>query len=174
MKRLILIRGPAGVGKSTVGIMLKDKLKDAIVIDIDYLCHVIGGRVRQKRFKYIGHEVALSIIKEFTKEGDDIILEALFIDQADIDHVKKTFKELKYKTVIFTLDAKLSTLIENDRKRPYKSLGKELITKIYKGYLGDYGDNAYKQRKVTESSTIIKVDNKTYEQVTKEILEVLK
>jgi deoxyadenosine/deoxycytidine kinase len=163
MKHIIIIRGPAGVGKSTTAKLLKKTLGDSLLFNIDMVCSdLIGGHPR----KTINRNAAYDLCLVAAKKNPDynLIFERLFIDQKDIDTVIKKFSKIKskkkIKVSIFTLTASLEKLKKQDSKRP-RTLGHDDITRLY-GYFVKF--------KVKDSGTVIEVKNKKPTRIVKDII----
>ena len=76
MKKLILIRGPPAVGKSTIARTLRSRLQKAVAFDVDYFIHFFGGDPNKIEDRNLAYKIILEICKDFfVQEGYDIIIE---------------------------------------------------------------------------------------------------
>lgn len=155
----IIIRGPAGVGKTATAKLLAEKL-NAYVIDIDKLLEKYGldivdpnqGQIDEKNLLKINKITIPKVIKKL-KEGKIVILDGNFYSRKQIDDL---IKKIKFKSFIFTLKANLQECIKRDKTR--KELGEQNIKDVYKLVSRfDYG-------------IIVDTRNKPIEEVVKEIM----
>lgn len=142
MKNLILIRGPLGVGKTTVAKILTEKLQAEYlsldkIIDDNNLAGTDG--IPLESFLK-----ANEIILELAGKNDKIfIVDGCFYYQEQIDDIKKKFGN---KIIIFSLVSSVEKCIKRDSKRE-KVYGEDsarfvhmVTTKIQAGYEIDNSD----------------------------------
>jgi len=162
MKRIIIIRGPAGIGKSTVGKLLKKKLGDSLLFNIDNICsNMVGGHPKKTKVRYASYELCYLAAKKTPTKN--LIFERLFYDQKDIDYIVKLFSKLKYKVKIITLKASLPKLIKQDSKRE-GVLGSEDIKRLHSYFV---------KSDVKTTGKIIEVRNKSAKRIADEISDYL-
>lgn len=129
-KKIILLRGPAGAGKSTIGEMLKDKLGENWVhLDIDKIKHFISRKSSQTRSS-IGHKVANYFIEELFNNGFNVIAEEIFVEEyyGQVLELAKKNDAVVYQ---FFLSAPLDTLVQRDLDREVKTKGKENVELLH-------------------------------------------
>jgi shikimate kinase len=163
MSYYIIIRGPLGIGKSTVAKKLSEIL-NAKYIDIDSILKKKGLDKVDKDMECIpaknfikADEIILPKIKENLNKGKIVIFDACFYHK---DHIEHIIQNLSYPHYIFTLKAPLEVCIERDSKRK-KTHGKDAATAVH--YLVskfDYG-------------TMIDISKKSIDQAVQEILSYL-
>jgi len=113
MNKVIVIRGPLGVGKTTVAKILAEKLNAEYlsvdqILDDNNLAGVDGIPVENfLKVNGIIHEIAGKSEKSFIVEGN-------FYYQEQIDDLKRKFNN---DVVIFTLITDVEKCIERDLKR---------------------------------------------------------
>ncbi len=148
----VIIRGPLGIGKTTIAKELAKKLK-AQYISIDKI-------LKKHKLDVIDKKQGCITLKNFIK-GNNLILKKIkkkavidgcFYHLKQIQNLKKHLKPL----YIVTLTATLKTCIKRDKNRK-KSYGEEATKAVYK-LVSNYGK-------------IINTENKTKNQITKEILK---
>jgi tRNA uridine 5-carbamoylmethylation protein Kti12 len=157
MTYLIIIRGPLGIGKSTMSKLLAKKINVEYlsidkVLENNKLDKIKGECIPLKNF-IEANNIVLPILKEKLKMKS-VIIDGNFYHKEQIEHLTK---EVKNKCLVFTLKAPLETCIERDKLRK-NSYGKDAAKEVHNLVSRfDYG-------------IIIDTDKKTEEQVVEEIL----
>jgi len=157
----IIIRGPLGIGKSTIAKELAKKLKAKYISidevlkkhDLDVIDKKEGCILAKNFIK--GNNIILAKIKEKLKEKV-VILDGCFYHKEQIEHLKKNLKPI----FIFTLKAPLKVCIERDTNRK-KSYGKDAAKAVFD--LVSRFDYGY----------IIDTENKDIDETVKEIVSYL-
>lgn len=126
----IIIRGPSGVGKSTIASLLHSKIKNSADIDIDLLKRMISLDSSDARTK-IAHSIAQSFLKELISNNFNIIVEEIFRDE-QYDEIIEILKDSHYNYFTFFLTAPPEILIQRDKDRKNKIKGEEIIYKLFK------------------------------------------
>jgi len=160
MSYYIIIRGPLGIGKSTVARNLA-KILDGEYISIDDVLAENSldqvdeneGGIPVKNF-IKGNELVLPKIKDYLDTGKIVIIDGNFYHQEQIEHFAE---HLKYSHHVFTLKAHLEVCILRDKGRK-NSYGQDAATAVH-GMVNkfDYG-------------TVVDTENKDVEQTVKEIV----
>lgn len=138
MKKLIIIRGPLGVGKTTVSLILAQKLQakyisvDQILDDNKLVAPDANGIPLESYLK--ANEIILDMADE---SKNSLIVDGCFYYQDQIDDLKNKFDN---DVIIFTLVSDVEKCIARDSKRP-KIYGEDstryvhmLTTKFKAGY----------------------------------------
>jgi len=163
MSYYVIIRGPLGIGKSTIAKQLA-KLLDADYISIDdilaeHRLDKVGEKEKCIPVKNFvkADDIVIPKVKTHLEKGKAVVFDGNFYHKEQIEHLIKNLPEQHY---AFTLKAPLKTCIERDSQRQ-RAYGKDAATAVYKAVSRfDYG-------------TSINTNKKTAEQVVKEILVYL-
>ncbi|MFH1047059.1 MAG: AAA family ATPase [Patescibacteria group bacterium] len=156
-KKIIVIRGPLGVGKSTVARAIAGSLKGHY-ISIDQVMENHGldkgeeGSGIPARNFIEGNDFVLQMMAE--SEGDTHVIDGNFYHQDVLDDLTSRFAGT---TKIFTLKASVETCIHRDRERP-KSYGEDAARAVY-GMISSF-----------DAGTIIQTDDKSESEVAAEIM----
>lgn len=154
MKKVALIRGPLGVGKTTISKLLAEKYKGQH-ISIDEVIDQIkiaesedeNGGIPLKKF-ILANELILPRIRENIGKGLLTIIDGNFYHLAQVDHLTREIPE----AICFTLKASVEDCIARDRNRP-NSYGEDAAKAVHRMVSSfDYG-------------TIIEVGNRTADEV---------
>lgn len=133
MNYFIIIRGPLGIGKSTIAKNLTQILGakyfavDRVLDDYDLTKNIEDGYVSQKSFLKANKIIILQS-KKFLEKGISIIFDGNFYWKLQIDDL---IKKLNFPYYIFTLKAPLEVCIERDSRRN-KTYGQEAVKAVYK------------------------------------------
>lgn len=163
MSYCIIIRGPLGIGKSTIAVKLAEALKgkyisiDSILKknDLDHIDEKEGCITLKNFIK--ANEIELPVILNSLKQGKIVVIDGNFYHKEQIEHLEK---ELNVSCYVFTLKAPLKICIERDSKRT-KAYGIEATKAVYNlVFRFDYGE-------------VINIGDKTTEEVVEEIISHL-
>ncbi len=161
MSYFIIIRGPAGVGKSTIGNKLAESLHGECihidkVLEEHGLGYILGEKnVPEENFFKV-NEILKHYINEQLNKGKIIILDENFYYKSQI---KDLLEKIPHKHYAFTLKADLQNCIKRDKDR--NGIGADRIKDVFKLVSAfDYG-------------IIINTNNKTPDKIVREILSNL-
>ncbi|OGJ17910.1 hypothetical protein A3K73_02795 [Candidatus Pacearchaeota archaeon RBG_13_36_9] len=157
---VIIIRGPLGIGKTTIAKMLAKDF-DAEYFSIDSVLEQEGldkidekqGCIPAGNFIKANHRI-IPKIRESISLCKPIIVDGNFYHKEQLENLIKKLDEAK--SFVFTLKASLKTCIERDKKRqkPYGKQAAEAVYKLVSKF--DYG-------------IAVDTENKTEEEVVEEI-----
>ncbi|MBI4146366.1 AAA family ATPase [Candidatus Woesearchaeota archaeon] len=156
----IIIRGPLGVGKSTVSKHLA-KILNAEYISIDAVLEKLGLDKADHYEETISvgnfiraDEHVLPGVKKLLEKGKIVIFDGCFQHKAQIEHL---INSLPGPYFVFTLKASLDVCIERDSKRK-RSYGRDAAAAVHKVVSRfDFG-------------TVISTGGKTVDKTVKEVL----
>jgi shikimate kinase len=160
MSYYVIIRGPLGIGKSTIAIALA-KILRAEHISMDKVLEENGLDKVDDNFTpedFIkADDIVLPKVKEDLKKGKVVIFDGCFYFKEQIEHLEKSIPAKGY---TFSLKAPVEVCIDRDSKRK-RVYGKDAAIAVHEMVSRfDYG-------------TSINTEKKTAEQVVKEILSHL-
>lgn len=133
MSCFIIIRGPAGVGKSTISKLLVDKI-NAEVIHFDKVMKELGmdyvsGEKWIPLNKFLkANKIKIPHIKKRLKHGINIIIDGNFYHEEQIEDL---ITKLDFQNYVFTLKASLDECIKRDKSRA-DTLGEQATTDVFK------------------------------------------
>lgn len=165
-KKNIVLIGMMGAGKTSVGLLLKEKLFDFRLVDIDKEIENFTQKKISEIFSILGEnyfrEIEHQIIKTFSNKQNQIISTG-----GGIVEKIENINLLKKNSIIFFLNADVETIFDRIKnsttrpllksKNPLEILKKLIEKRIEKYKLADFE---------------IKTDNKTLEQITEEIIKI--
>ncbi len=133
MSYLIIIRGPLGVGKTTIAKKLADKIKGQYFsVDEVIESHKLGydvedNNIAQKSFLKT-NEVLAPQAKEYLEKNIPVIFDGNFYWPS---HIEDLIDRLGVKHYIFALQASLDVCIQRDKDRD-KTYGVDAAKAVYK------------------------------------------
>lgn len=130
MNYLVIIRGPLGVGKTTISKLLAQKLPakyfsvDQILEEnkLDVVDEKIGC-IPSKNFLKVNQ----IIIQDIIKNNQSVVIDGNFYYQNQIENL---IQNVSFKTFVFTLTAPLEICIQRDSQRPNPH-GIDAATAVY-------------------------------------------
>jgi len=152
----IIIRGPAGVGKSVVAKRLAKSLK-GYYVSFDTIMRkrrldkIERGRIKASNFIKTNEIAASMAIKSL------VVFDGCFYHRSQL---KNLIRKLRCRHFVFSLKAPLAKCIENDSKRKTKSrIGPDEVKKVHK-LVSKFG-----------YGKCINTSGKTAEQISREIIK---
>ncbi|MDO8593755.1 MAG: AAA family ATPase [bacterium] len=119
--KLILINGPAGVGKSTISARLHAELPNSSIVDIDDLRRKIPDyRERREESLRLSYENAETVVKNTLSSGRSVIIDKAIFDTSVLDTFIEIGKNYNAQIWEFLLFAEKETLIERAEGRGYR------------------------------------------------------
>ncbi len=145
--RVVLLNGPAGIGKTTVGRVLASLVPNGACIHGDCLKNFVVSRVGGTVLGGLGYINGATVAANFVDAGYDIVVfEYVFEHPAHVDRFLAAFP-LPTPVHLFTLWAPLSLVVERERTRPDRERLGERVVACYRamephlGQLGHRVDN---------------------------------
>ncbi len=136
MVQAIILKGPSGIGKSTVASLIA-KNNNYIHCDVDEIKWMFSHE-RSKERTEIGEYVGYVYTKELIRRKHNLIIEAL-----PDEYTKKLLPLLRkhnYKIIQICLQAPLKQCIRNNATRKKKGYNPEVIREVYDKLLSSKGD----------------------------------
>ena len=129
MTKTILLRGPAGVGKSTIGKQLQEQLSGNWAnLDIDLFKHMISKDSSAFRSD-TAHDVALYFIEKLLQSSVNIIAEEIF-KEPFYKQTLELFEKYDYQILTVFLTAPVDTVVQRDAGRA-KNKGEDIIKGLH-------------------------------------------
>jgi shikimate kinase len=154
MKKYIIIRGPAGVGKSTIAKKLSKKINSYYISYDDIMKKNGLDIIEDDAISPENFIKANNIILQIIKEKDSVIFDGCFYRKEQIEHL---LKELNGEVYIFTLMADLKECLSRNMKRKDPMKKKSIV-------------EVYNLVKSLDEGTFIQTDKKTTDEVIEKII----
>lgn len=156
MINYLIIRGPLGVGKSTISRMLSEKL-DAELISIDRIVDDSKLITREKEEGYISQKnffdantIAIERVKDYLESGKKVIFDGNFYWESAIKDLEEKLNG--YQGKVFSLYSPLKVCIDRDSKRD-KTHGEMAAMVVHKKSTSfEYGEKIDTQNKGVEET----------------------
>ena len=131
MSYYIIIRGPAGVGKTTVAKKLAEKINGEYISFDEILdqnkLHESDGEGISKQSFLKANNLVMEKVKDKIIQGTPVIFDGCFYHKEQLEDL---ITNLDYKYFVFDLKATLEECIERDKSR--KSIGVDSIKAVFK------------------------------------------
>ncbi|MFT4343788.1 MAG: AAA family ATPase [Candidatus Woesearchaeota archaeon] len=171
MKKLIILRGPSGVGKSTV---IKELLlhfgKNVAYIPVAHTTYsLIPEEIEFASDNLINlmHDNADDLVRNFLKANYTVLTDAIFYHKTNnksrLDRLVKIGQRNNAKIYVFDLEASLPTLLSRAKKRARPKDVSTDFALIKKKYI-TFSRNRYK------NAIAVSTDNKSVKKIVEEIL----
>lgn len=128
MPVLILIKGPAGAGKSTTCKELLKRRDDLEFVDLESLKEEFSHLAREERKKQ-AHTKYYPLVKQLLKKEKNILLQESFL-QDITKELGRELAEAKYRVYSFFLEVSLEECKQRNNRRK-KQLSEEYLEKSY-------------------------------------------
>jgi len=131
MSYLVIVRGPLGIGKTTVATALTTALRGHL-ISIDLILDRHGleewedGYISVRSFVR-ANDIGIAEANPMLARGTPVVFDGNFYHREQIDDL---LRRLPFPHEVFTLQAPISECIERDRNRPV-SLGEEAVREVF-------------------------------------------
>ncbi len=123
MSVVVILRGPSGVGKSTISRHIQEKLgRNWVVIDVDAFKHYVPlkeDNVNRAERTEIAHDVSQFFAKELYEKGYNVILEEMY-RQKHNDTLLKFLDDNDMRYIKVFLRASLDDVISRSQHRDKK------------------------------------------------------
>ncbi len=146
---LVIIEGPMGAGKTTIGNFLRKDLKRTAILSTDMIKYFLTDFERGERDNAITAAVLLSMCREYARQGINIVLAQGFWNKEFVVPYKKLAEEYGMKFFGYELEAPKEFLMERVKNRPRSEFAKTPLTdEIILRNLKNWEDNRYHLGKV--------------------------
>jgi len=115
---MILIDGPMGSGKTTIGRLLHKELPRTAILSTDSIKFFISDFERGERDNAIAAAVLMQMCKEYVKHGINILLPQGFWKKEYMDPYISLAKEHNLEVFMYQLEASRDVLLERIAARP--------------------------------------------------------
>ena len=129
MTKAILLRGPAGVGKSTIGRQLQEQLPGSWAnLDVDLFKHMISKKSSMFRSD-TAHDVALYFLEKLLQSNTNMVIEEIF-KEPFYNQTLELFEKYNCEVLTVFLTATVDTVVQRDEARA-KNKGEDTIRMLH-------------------------------------------
>lgn len=166
---LIIIDGPMGSGKTTIGTLVHKKLKRTALVGTDRIKWFVSDFKRGPEDNKMTAEVLFVMCEEYIKQGINILIPQGFWKKEYLDEYIDLAKKNNLELFVYQLETPKEILLKRLAERPMPALATSRVPKarILKN-LKTWEENRYDLGRVFDTS------KQSAEQITKEILKEVK
>ena len=164
-KKLTIITGPAGVGKSTISNILAEQSKKSALIEGDDIYHLVkGGYIsawNDNNHLEVFWQNVISLIENFLNKDYEVIFNYI-VNKDNIKMLKERFKDVEIKYVVLLTDEK--TIIERDKSRPLENQMHERVIILLNSFKNQNINDKYilDTSNLSINDTVKEIDNKRF------------
>lgn len=168
-KSLIIINGPMGSGKTTIGRLLHSRLERTAILSTDAIKFFLSDFERSDRDNSISAAVLMQMCKEYIKQGINVLLPQGFWKKEYIEPYIRFAEENDTRLFVYQLEAPRWVLMERVKNRPKSELAKTPVPeeRVVKN-LDTWEENRYWLGKVFDTSKL------SSEEIVTEIIKDIK
>ena len=132
---IILLRGPSGVGKSTIAMLLRERCAPAIRLDIDALRYLTSPRLLTNEHLQLAELGGLDMLLRYARSGFNVICDSVFQDDGTLSLVIENTIPHLIPLYIFSLHMECDELLQRNRDRDYFSrMEDQRIVELYENF----------------------------------------
>lgn len=152
---LIIIDGPMGSGKTTIGKLLHKELARTVILSTDAIKWFISDFERGERDNAISAAVLMAMCKEYIRQGMSILLPQAFWKKEYLEPYIRLAKENNMQLHVYQLETPKDILLDRIGKRPKPELANTPVPqeRILKN-LQTWEDNRYEMGKTFDTSQL--------------------
>lgn len=169
---MIIIDGPMGSGKTTIGELIHQKLKRTALLSTDRIKWFISDFKRGPEDNALTAKVMMKMCEEYTKQGINLLIPQGFWKREYIEPYLILAKENNLELFFYQLEANTDDLLGRIDKRGKAVLAKTPVPKSrIKNNIKTWAENRYELGKVFDTSklTAMQVANKIVKEVKEKI-----
>jgi predicted ABC-type ATPase len=142
-QRVVILNGPAGVGKSTVGRLLAGRVANGVCIEGDALAGFVVNRSPGSVQQRLGYENGATIAANYIRGGYDLVVfEYCFEERRHVERFLDAYTA-PAPVFLFTLWAPLAVVLRRESARAGRQRLGDRVTECYQAMvrgLGELGD----------------------------------
>ena len=157
---VVVIRGPAGTGKTTAALLLRDRMEPAVRLSVDTLRYLATPRTLDRVYLRVAKVAAARMAVEYAAAGISSVLDSVFMDVQVLEEVLEILRRANVEHYVFTLRTKVDEAQRRDARRDqFMQVGAERVKELYEAF--------------SWVGNVVDTDGRIVEEVVSEILERL-
>ena len=149
---LIIIDGPIGSGKTTVSELLHKKLRKTALISLDKIKRLVSDYKPMHKYHQLASEVGKAMVKEYLKNGWNVIIEKAFTREKFIKKYLNFNKNKGIRVFVYQIMIPFDIAIKRVRQREkFRNQISKLSTNRIKRNYRHYDSYGYKKAKIFDS-----------------------
>ena len=168
---IVILRGPPGVGKTAVSLVLREKLSPAARVSVDVLRYMVSPRTFSPKLLRAIKLNTGRIASSFAEEGISSLIESTFADHEVVEELCSIIQSYGFTPHVFTLVADEETVRRQNLQRElYYQTDQERVHHLYQNYNWNVGKKIYIQDKeIEEVAADILIHLETFKKIKRSI-----
>lgn len=129
-RKIIIINGPSGVGKSTISHILSRSIKKGVHIDVDMLRHLVANPRLVREQIDLAYSNAAALADNFLNAGYTVIVDGVFPTGRDLAAFCRALETEDIAVFAYTLSGKLQVLQQRDAMKTGSDRHRRRVKKL--------------------------------------------
>jgi len=131
-RKVIIINGPSGVGKSTVSHIFSREIRRGVHIDVDILRHLVARHRLTHEQVHLAYRNAAALASNFLDAGYTVIVDGVFPKGNDLAAFCRALKNPRASVYVYTLSGKLPVLQQREAMKMGSDSYRQRVSKLHK------------------------------------------
>jgi predicted kinase len=131
-RKVIIINGPSGVGKSTVSHIFSRDIRNGVHIDVDILRHLVARHQLTHDQVHLAYRNAAALADNFLAEGYTVIVDGVFPKGSDLAAFRRALTTPRAEVYVYTLSGKLPVIQQREAMKTGSDSFRKRVSKLHK------------------------------------------
>jgi len=131
-RKIIIINGPSGVGKSTVSHIFSRDIRKGVHIDVDILRHLVANHRLTHDQVRLAYRNAAALANNFLAAGYTVIVDGVFPKGEDLVAFRRALRRPGAAVYVYTLSGKLPVLQQREAMKMGSDSFRDRVTRLHK------------------------------------------
>jgi len=131
-RKVIIINGPSGVGKSTVSHIFSREIRRGVHIDVDILRHLVANHRLTHEQVHLAYRNAAALANNFLAEGYTVIVDGVFPKGGDLAAFRRALDNPRAGVYVYTLSGKLPVIQLREAMKMGSDSYRKRVSKLHR------------------------------------------